>query len=286
MTRLRLGAPLFGKTDTPEAWLKELRRKGYEAAYVPLKPGASHSLVAEYRQAAEENGIVIAENGAWLYNPMSPDPEEARVSLEKTAELLSFADEIGARCCVNVSGSRGKLWDGPDPQNMTDETFAMVVASVKEILRLAQPKTAKYALEMMPWMYPTGLDDMKRLVDAVDDTRFGIHYDPCNTVFTLERYYGNGAMMDEFVRTFGPAIVSFHVKDLELLSHMTFQIHERCPGDGALEHARLMKATAECCPDAPLMLEHMSKEEDFDRGAAHLRRVAAELGLEMARPQA
>jgi hypothetical protein len=41
------------------------------------------------------------------------------------------------------------------------------VDSVKEILRLANPQKACYALEMMPWMYPTDLKDMLNLIAAV-----------------------------------------------------------------------------------------------------------------------
>ncbi len=52
-----------------------------------------------------EAGIIIAEVGAWS-NPMSTDPEEARAALAKCQTQLALAEEIGARCCVNISGSR------------------------------------------------------------------------------------------------------------------------------------------------------------------------------------
>lgn len=285
MTRLRFGAPLFAKCDTPEAWLKELKRKGYEAAYVPLRPGAPEALVVEFRQAAEENGIVIAENGAWLLNPLSEDPAFAKESVEKTAELLSFADRIGARCTVNVSGSRGGAWDSADPRNLTDETMDMIAESVREILRLAQPVKAKYALEMMPWMYPTGIADMQRLIKEVNDPRFGVHYDPCNTVNTVEKYFDNAAMTEEFIRTVGKEILSIHLKDILLLPGTTVRLEEQRPGEGHLDHRSVLKAVAEYCPDTPVMLEHMSREEDYDMGYAYYRQLADELGIAHAEPQ-
>jgi len=282
MTRLRLGGPIFERASSPEDWIRILKKKGYEAAYAPLGPEAADSLIAEYRQAAQENDILIAEVGAWLLHPLSEDPAIAREGIEKTAERLVFADKIGARCCVNVSSSRGSLWDGPDARNLTDETFFMVVESVKEILRLANPQKACYALEMMPWMYPTGLEDMLRLMEAVDDPRFAVHYDPCNTVNTVDKYFHNGEMMEAFVEGLHDKILSIHCKDVELLPNMTMHFEERCPGDGSLEHDRLLKAVARLNPGIPIMLEHLPTEALYDKAAAHLRSVAANNGIEFA----
>ncbi len=284
MTKLRFGAPLFEHTDTPEAWIRALKRKGYGAAYAPLEPDAPESLVAEYRQAAEENDIVIAEVGAWCLHPLSSDPKTARQGIEETAKRLAFADRLGALCCVNVSTSRGAVWDGPDAQNLTEETFSMVVESVQEILRLAAPEKACYSLEMMPWMFPTCLEDQQRLLDAVNHPRFLVHYDPCNTVNTVEKFYHNGEMMEHFVEAMQDKLLSFHVKDVQLLGNMTMHLEERCPGDGGLDHARLLRAAARYCPNAPLMLEHMREAADYDRGMAHLRAIADQLGLDYDQP--
>ena len=284
MARLRFGAPLFAGASTPEAWIRALKRKGYGAAYAPLEPGAPDSLVEEYRQAARENDIVIAEVGAWCLHPLSADREIARAGIEETARRLAFADRLGALCCVNVSTSRGAVWDGPDARNLTEETFGMVVESIREILRLAAPEKACYALEMMPWMYPTCLEDEGRLLQAVNHPRFRVHYDPCNTVNTVEKFFDNGPMMERFVAALHDKLLSIHVKDVQLMGNMTLHFEERCPGDGGLDHARLLRAVAQYCPDAPLMLEHMASEADYDRGLAYLRSVANRQGLDYVRP--
>ena len=285
MTKLKLGGPVFSDTGTPEKWIRALRKKGYEAAYLPLRPGAPSEQIAEYRDAARENGILIAECGAWVLDPMSRDQKVADASCKKIIETLAFADRIGAACCVSVSGNRGEPWDGPDPDNLTEETFDILVMTVRRILSEASPEHSKYCLEMMPWMYPRGLDDMRRLLDAVSDPRFGVHYDPCNTIYSVERFYGNGNLMQQFIAAFSDRIVSIHVKDVELLSQMTFHLEERCPGDGSLQHGRLLQAVSEYCPETPLMLEHLSMEEEYDRAAAYLRKTARQCGLEIAEPE-
>ena len=73
-----------------------------------------------------------------------------------------MADEIGARCCVNIAGSRGAKWDGPHPADLTPETFDLIVQSVREIIDAVKPTRAFYTLETMPWMYPDSADSYLR----------------------------------------------------------------------------------------------------------------------------
>ena len=58
-------------------------------------------------------------------------------------------------------------------------------------------------------------------------------------------------------------------------------LDECCPGDGALDYAVYLRELDKLDPDMPLVLEHMTREEDFDRGAAYIRRLAEEEGIEL-----
>ena len=55
---------------------------------------------------------------------------------------LDLADRIGARCCVNIVGSLGEKWDGPHPDNLSDDGFDLVVAMARAILRAACSSSA------------------------------------------------------------------------------------------------------------------------------------------------
>ena len=111
--------------------------------------------------------IVIAEVGAWS-NPISIDDTEREAALEKCRIQLALADRIGANCCVNISGSRGPKWDGPHPDNLTDDTFDLIVESVRLIIDDVKPTRTFYALETMPWAYPEGPDSYLGLLKAID----------------------------------------------------------------------------------------------------------------------
>src|SRR5689334_12584852 len=112
---MRLGGPIFGeKSGAPALWADAMKRKGYRAAYCPVSSAAGDDLIRAYASAARDADIVIAEVGAWS-NPISPNEEVRAAALRHCQEQLDLAERIGARCCVNIAGSRGEQWDGPHP---------------------------------------------------------------------------------------------------------------------------------------------------------------------------
>ena len=109
---IRLGGPVFDSFEGPDGWIKSLQKLGYRAAYCPVKPGEDEKVIRAYELAAQKNDIIIAEVGTWS-NPISPRQDEADHAIQKCIDGLQLADQIGARCCVNVSGSKNPdFWAG------------------------------------------------------------------------------------------------------------------------------------------------------------------------------
>jgi sugar phosphate isomerase/epimerase len=169
---MRLGAPLVQRDLDPGEWAAAVCAKGYRAAYCPLQPDASQADIAAYRRAAQQADIVIAEVGAWS-NPLSPDPAVRHAALDKCKASLLLAERIDARCCVIIAGSRGEKWDGPHPADLTEETFDLIVTTVRDIIDAVQPRQTVYALETMPWMYPDSLESYRHLIEAIDRPGLG-----------------------------------------------------------------------------------------------------------------
>jgi sugar phosphate isomerase/epimerase len=104
-------------------------------------------------------------------------------ALERARRALSVAEEIGASCAVNIAGSRGYQWDGPDEKNLRPETYGLIVDTVREI------------------------------IDAVDVSLR--HPFPAFAVISAPAlYYSNGGFITEFVREFGPRIKAVHLQEL------------------------------------------------------------------------
>ncbi len=276
---MRLTAPLFGDVTAVESWVAALQRKGFTAASeLPVGDTCDEAVIDEFANAARENDIVIAEVGAWC-NPLSPDADERREALRYCKHRLALADRVGARCCVNIAGSRGRKWDGPHPANLTDESFTMIVATVREIIDDVRPERTYYTLETMPWMYPHTTKAYKRLLAAVERDAFAVHFDPVNMLWSPHRFFHNAELVDEFVSELAPFIRACHAKDAVLADSPLVHIDECCPGDGGLDYGAYLRALDRLDPDTPLVLEHMKREEDFDRGLAHIRLVARQQGI-------
>jgi sugar phosphate isomerase/epimerase len=275
---MRLGAPVFVDVMTPDHWIAALKRERYGAAYCPIGADADAATIRAYVKAAEKADVVIAEVGAWS-NPLSADAATRKAALEKCQTQLNLADEIGARCCVNIAGTRGEPWDGPDPSNLTAETFDLIVESVRAIIDAVQPRRTYYTLEPMPWMYPDSADSYLHLLAAIDRSHFGVHVDMVNVINSPQRYFDNAALTREWFSKLGPHIKSCHAKDTLLATKLTTHLDEVRPGLGYLDYRTLLRELDKLDPDTPLMIEHLHAEEDYRLSAEYIRGVADEIGL-------
>lgn len=178
---MRYGAPVFD-THTPEEWIASHRRLGYGAAYFPLSAKDDPSKIDEYAQAAREAGLVIAEVGAWS-NPIDPNPERREQAVRYNIEQLELAERVGARCCVNISGScHPEIWMAAHPDNLSEAAFEKIVQTVRRIIDAVNPTRTFYTLECMPWSFPDSVDSYLELIKRVDRKGFAVHLDPCNLV--------------------------------------------------------------------------------------------------------
>lgn len=277
---MKFGGPVFGEFTEPRLWAQAARAEGYSAVYCPVGAEAGAEEVQAYVRAAAAEDLVIAEVGAWS-NPLSPKAEAARQALEYCCRQLDLADRVGARCCVNISGSRGETWDGHHPLNLTAETFDLVVATTRRIIDTVQPTRTFFTLETMPWMYPDSVDSYVRLIAAVDRAQFAVHFDPVNLICSPQRYFSTGAIIRDFVERLGPHIRSCHAKDISLSTQLTTHLDEVRPGLGNLDYRTFFREITRLEPEVCVMMEHLSSAEEYREAAAHLRGVAAEEGISL-----
>jgi len=271
----------IGGLADPQEWVQALSSEGYRCARCPVSVDASADEVRAYRDAAREADITIAEVGAWS-NPLSPDAAERRAAFDLCVKSLRLADEIGARCCVNIAGSRSNRWDGPHRDNLTEETFDMIVESVRGIIDEVRPTRSFYALECMPWIAPDTIESYSALVRAVDRERFAVHFDPVNMIHTLADYFDSASFIRRFCRTFGPLIRSGHAKDTLLEPTYTLKFAEVQAGKGLLDYSCYLREMERFDHEMPLVIEHLSQPEEYREAASYIRQRAAEAGVSLA----
>jgi len=278
---IRFGGPVFGNYSSPDEWIALHKKLGYRAAYCPVSPGADAALIKEYQAVAAKNEIVIAEVGAWS-NPISPDQETSQKALQKCIDSLVLADQIGARCCVNVSGSRKlKNWAGPHKDNLTDDTFDLIIVTTRKIIDAVKPTHTKFALEMMPWAYPDSADSYLKLIKAIDRERFGVHLDPVNMITNPSLYFRNGEMIRDCFKKLDSHILSCHAKDITLREDNAIpQYDEIIAGKGILDYPVFLTELAKL-KDVPLMLEHLRNAEEYAQAAQYIRSVGKSVKIDL-----
>src|ERR1035438_4491268 len=84
---VRLGGPIFKKSDDPRELAREHRRLGYSAAYCPESKVEDAARNREIVKAFAAENVVIAEVGAWK-NMMDPDPDKRRENRPSVAHSL------------------------------------------------------------------------------------------------------------------------------------------------------------------------------------------------------
>lgn len=275
---IQLGGPVFEKYDNPEEWVTVIKTLGYSSAYCPVNVETPDNEIRAYELAAQKAGIIISEVGVWN-NPISRDEDERKKAVEKCCAHLELADRIGARCCVNISGSRGDVWDGPHADNLTPETFDLIVETTRSIIDQVKPKRTFYTLEPMPWAYPDSADSYLELIRAMDRKQFAVHLDPVNMINSPRRYFENSDFIRDCFKKLGPFIKSCHAKDIKLQTQLTTHLDEVIAGQGGLDYATFLTELSRL-DGVPLMLEHLQTAEEYKQAAAHIRSVAQKLNLD------
>ncbi len=275
---MRLGAPIFDRWDSPHAWAHHIIAAGYRSAYAPVDEHADATTIAAYREVAHRHDIVIAEVGAWG-NRLSVDASTRAAAIGFCSARLALADELGARCCVNIAGSRGSEWDGPDAANYAEDTFALIVDTVREIIDAVKPTHTTFTLETMPWMYPDSPESYLRLINAINRPQFAAHLDPINMINSVERFYQHRQFVAHCVDVLGPYIRACHIKDMVIERPFVVALRETAPGLGMLDYGAILSQLNRLDVDTPVLLEHLKEAHEYDAAATYVRQQARVAGV-------
>jgi sugar phosphate isomerase/epimerase len=277
--RLRLGAPVSVPGGDPEALARAHRARGYRAAYCPDVKLEDAARIRDTVAAFARHDVVIAEVGRWV-NLLDPDAGKRKKALETVTDGLALAEATGARCCVDIAGSfSATSWFGPHPENLSQRFFDAAVENARAIVDAVKPTRTTFCYEMMAWSLPDSPDACLRMMKAVDRKAFAVHLDPCNLVNSPARYYGASDLVRECYRKLGPLVASVHAKDLTWDVEMAVHFREVRVGQGSIDYGVLLAEHARHAPSAPLMLEHLSSEAEYDAAHEAVKAAGRESGV-------
>ncbi len=276
---MRLGGSVMHPYNSPAAWLREVQALGYSAVIFPVDSTAPAALRREYLQICRDNDLLIGEVGAWR-NVLAPDPAERAANLDYNIRQLALAEEVGANCCVNISGSIGTLWDGYHPDLASPAIYEQVVCNTQRIIDAVQPTHTAYSLEPMPWMCPESPEQYLQLMQDVNRPAFKVHLDYCNMLNSLDKYRASSAFIQHCFDLLGPHIVSIHAKDASLTDGaLPVCIGEVPPGEGTLDLGLVMQLADSLGADTPVFVEHLPTHEAYMQAVKVMRERAQAAGV-------
>ena len=265
---LGISSPL--QHSSPREWAARHKALDLGAVVFPVDCQAGEEAIMAYKSAADEAGLAIAEVGVWR-NTLAADPAERRKWIDYAIGQLRMADEIGAKCCVNVVGTPyGPRWDGGYRDNFSDELWQMAVKMIQTIIDTARPRHTKFCIESMPWMIPSGPDEYVKLIDDVDRAEFGTHLDVINMVTSPKRYFFNDEFLEECFAKLKGTIVSCHLKDVRLKEEYTFQLEECACGEGSLDLPLYARLATKENPRMPMIIEHLTTDEQYEASVRYV----------------
>lgn len=275
---IRLGGPIFLKSEDPAEQAREHRRLGYSAAYCPKAKAGDTTLVESIRKAFAAENVVIAEVGAWC-NMLDPDSTKRAANLKYVTERMALAEAVGARCCVDYAGSYSPTipW-GPHPNNLSQSFFDGTVENCRKIIDAVKPKRTVFTIEMMGWNIPDSPESYLELIKSVDRKGFGVHMDVCNGINSPRKFYENAKFTQGCFNKLGRWIASCHAKDLEWIPELNVHFKEVIPGRGSLDYRAYLTELSRLPVDAPLMLEHLKTAEEYEEGRNYVLKTGREAG--------
>lgn len=277
---MRIGGGIEKPYHNPEEWYQLVSQLGYRAVLSPVDHTASAEEKRAYLACVKEHDLVIGEVGAWC-NPLSSDPSERKKAITYCQNQLALAEEFGANCCVNIVGSRGKKWDGFCEDNYSEETYALIVDTVREIIDAVKPERTSYTIEPMPWMTPSSPEEYLKLLADVDRKGFGVHLDFTNMINCPERFVHRDQFVNDCFLKLAPYIKSVHCKDVVMEDTLPCAIREVMPGKGCLDYQQIVKYCDSLGENMTVFVEHLPDYESYKKAAGYVREQAVLAGVRL-----
>lgn len=261
------------KHNSPEEWAKKHFDLGLKCVNFPVDYLSGKDVYMAYKNAADKYGLIIAEVGIWK-NTLAADKNEREHWINYAINQLKMADEIGAICCVNVSGTpHGSRWDGGYKENFSEQTWNETICMIQKIIDGAKPKFTKFSIESMPWMIPSTPDEYVRMIKDVNRKEFAAHLDIVNMITSPQKYFFNEDFLQECFCKLKGQIVSCHLKDIYLKDDYTFQLQECACGKGNLNIKLFMELATKQNPNMPMIIEHLNTDEQYIQSIKYIQNI-------------
>jgi sugar phosphate isomerase/epimerase len=226
-----------------------------------LTPARSTEIAGIYRSA----GLSIHSIGVYT-NMIHPEEAERKANLAYFEAMMKMGSHIGVGTFITEAGHyRPEGPEPPVPYHWQEEVWRKMVATGKELARMAEAHEATVLLEPYFQGFLATAKRTRVFLEEVGSPRIRALLDPANLLESND--------LEEMFNQLQPYIDCFHAKDRKL--HVTRGV---AAGKGDLDYRKFVTLAAERRPAAPLILEYVGADS-YRQALAHLRQAVREAGL-------
>jgi len=209
---------------------------------------------------ANEHGVGISGLG-YYPNPLDPDPEVAKRSVDHLKQVILAAEILGLE---NVNSFVGRDWT-----KTVDENWPRFLKTWKPLIKFAEDRGIKIGIENCPMSFtrdewPGGKNlattpaIWRRMFSDIASDHFGLNYDPSHFIL---QFMDPASPLAEFK----DKLFHLHAKDVRIRWERMNEVgifayplewHQpRIPGYGDIDWARFMAAVQDVSYDGPVCIE-------------------------------
>ena len=241
------------------AVLDDVRELGFHGVSVLLGEAGAvlDSDLARARRLIERADLTIAQANGLYPSLVSDEAEVRRAGVAEMSAHIRSARLLGARTCYLRPGGlnpAGPWW--PHPDHHTRAVFERAVASVRELVSVAEDQGVTLALEGHAVSVLDRPERIGELLRSVDSPALTFNFDPVNFIGSLWDAWRPQQMFDRLLAAAGTRIVSAHWKDYAVQDRHVLHISEAPLGEGLVDHAGWLRRLEAAQPAAWVLIEH------------------------------
>lgn len=230
---------------------KEYGLDGVELTYGDLiTEQTSDNELSEIKEHANSEGIglkTMASGVYWGLSLSSEDADERKHAVEFSHKYIETAAKLGAESVLIIPGFVERPWE-ESPIVPYDVVWENSIASLKEIIPVAESNNVNIALENVWNNFHLSPMDMKFYLENFDSQKIGVYFDVGNVMRT--------GYPEHWIRILGKNIKAVHVKN--------YSRGDACGGlhgfgddllEGDVNYSEVKKALADTGYNGPITAE-------------------------------
>ena len=215
-----------------------------------LRAGDLNSdLARQVGGAFARHGVGIEVLGCYI-NPIHPDLKTRATLLEFFKDHLRFARDFGCGIVALESGSVNADYS-PHPANHGEEAFQIMLASISELVAVAEKFGVIVGLEAVTSHTVSTPQKMRRVLDEMASDQLQVVLDPVN-LLSVENFRAQSRVVAEALDLLGDDIAVVHAKDFICENGAMQTVPVGC---GRLDFAPILEFVRSPKPDASILLE-------------------------------